>query len=97
VDNAEKVNLPRALATLKDLGIDRLMVEGGSTLNFELMRLGLVDEVTAYVAPRIFGGETAPTMAGGSGLKRSAAIPLQLIEIERWEDGGALLKYQLVR
>src|ERR1051325_1486085 len=97
VDNAEKVNLPRALATLKDLGIDRLMVEGGSTLNFELMRLGLVDELMAYVAPMVFGGETAPTMAGGSGLERSAAIPLQLIEIERWEDGGALLKYQLVR
>ena len=97
VDNAEKVNLQRALATLKDLGVNRLMVEGGSTLNFELMRLGLVDEVTAYVAPMIFGGETAPTMAGGSGLERSAAIPLKLVEVETWEDGGALLKYQLVR
>ena len=73
------------------------MVEGGSTLNFELIRLGLVDEVTAYVAPMIFGGEFAPTMAAGSGLKRSEAIPLKLVETETWEDGGVLLKYHLVR
>ena len=97
VDDAEKVNLERALATLKELGIDRLMVEGGGTLNFELMRLGLVDEVTVFVAPMIFGGEAAPTMAAGSGLERSAAIPLQLIEVEKWEDGCVLLKYQFVR
>jgi len=97
VDDAEKVDLERALATLKELGIDRLMVEGGGTLNFELMRLGLVDEVTAFVAPLIFGGEAAPTMAAGSGLERSAAIPLQLIEVEKWEDGCVLLKYQFVR
>jgi 2,5-diamino-6-(ribosylamino)-4(3H)-pyrimidinone 5'-phosphate reductase len=95
VDEEEKVNLERALATLKELGIERLMVEGGGTLNFELMRLGLVDELTAYVAPMIFGGESAPTMAAGSGLERSAAIPMKLIDAEIWEDGGVLLKYQL--
>ena len=97
VDDAQKVDLERALATLKELGIDRLMVEGGGTLNFELMRLGLVDEVAAYVAPMIFGGESAPTMAEGPGLERSAAIPMKLIEAELWEEGGVLLKYQLVR
>jgi 2,5-diamino-6-(ribosylamino)-4(3H)-pyrimidinone 5'-phosphate reductase len=97
VDDAKKVNLERALATLKELGIDRLMVEGGGTLNFELMRLGLVDEITAYIAPMIFGGESAPTMATGAGLERSAAIPLQLIDAEKWEDGGVLLKYKFVR
>jgi len=97
VDDAEKVNLHNALATLKELGINRLMVEGGSTLNFELIRLGLVDEVTAYVAPMIFGGESAPTMAAGLGLKRSEAIPLKLIEVEKWDDGGVLLKYRLMR
>jgi 2,5-diamino-6-(ribosylamino)-4(3H)-pyrimidinone 5'-phosphate reductase len=97
VDDAQQVNLERALATLKDLGIDRLMVEGGGTLNFALMRLGLVDQLTAYVAPMIFGGESAPTLAAGSGLARREAIPLQLIDVEKWEDGGVVLKYQFVR
>jgi 2,5-diamino-6-(ribosylamino)-4(3H)-pyrimidinone 5'-phosphate reductase len=97
IDDAEKVDLQGALAVLKEIGVNRLMVEGGSTLNFELLRLGLVDEVTAYVAPMIFGGESAPTMAAGSGLKRSEAIPLKLVETETWEHGGVLLKYHVMR
>jgi 2,5-diamino-6-(ribosylamino)-4(3H)-pyrimidinone 5'-phosphate reductase len=96
-EDSERVNLQKALSTLKELGINRLMVEGGATLNFELMRLGLVDEVTAYVAPMIFGGESAPTMAAGSGLQRNAALPLKLVEVDQWDDGGVLLKYQLKR
>ena len=93
VDESKQVDLQKALATLKDLGIDRLMVEGGSRLNFALMQLGLVDELTVYVAPMIFGGESAPTLAAGAGLERSQAIPLKLIDVEKWEDGGVLLKY----
>lgn len=96
-DDLDRVNLVNALSILKELGINRLMVEGGATLNFELLRLGLVDEVTAYVAPLIFGGESAPTMVAGSGLERSAAIPLKLIQVESWGEGGVVLKYQLER
>jgi len=95
VHDIQRVDLPQALNTLKGLGIDRLMVEGGATLNFELIRLGLVDELTAYLAPLVFGGESAPTMAAGPGLVRSAAIPLKLVEAEVWEDGGVLLYYKL--
>jgi 2,5-diamino-6-(ribosylamino)-4(3H)-pyrimidinone 5'-phosphate reductase len=97
IDHHEKVDLINALATLKRLGINRLMVEGGATLNFELLRLGLVDEIMAYMAPMIFGGESAPTMVAGFGLERSAAIPLKLVHVESWDDGGVLLKYQLER
>jgi 2,5-diamino-6-(ribosylamino)-4(3H)-pyrimidinone 5'-phosphate reductase len=95
VDDSEKVNLPQALVTLKQMGVNRLMVEGGATLNFELLRQGLVDEVTAYMAPMIFGGVNAPTLAGGPGLERDDAIPLKLVNAEAWEDGGILLRYIL--
>ena len=95
VHDTRRVDLPRALSTLKELGINRLMAEGGGTLNFELLRLGLADELTAYIAPLIFGGETAPTLAAGSGLVRSAAISLKLVNAETWEDGGVLLQYKI--
>ncbi len=97
VHAGERVDLLQALHTLKERGVNRLMVEGGATLNFELLRLGLVDEVTAYLAPMIFGGESAPTLAAGSGLERSDAIPLTLADVEPWEDGGILLKYFVKR
>ena len=51
VDDSEKVKLPKALATLKELGVERLMVEGGATLNFEkgvgakYMELKITDEL----------------------------------------------------
>jgi 2,5-diamino-6-(ribosylamino)-4(3H)-pyrimidinone 5'-phosphate reductase len=95
VHDTGRVDLPKALGTLKDLGINHLMVEGGGTLNFELLRLGLVDELTAYVAPLVFGGESAPTLAAGPGLVHGAAIPLKLVDAEAWEDGGVLLQYKL--
>jgi riboflavin biosynthesis pyrimidine reductase len=70
------------------------MVEGGGTMNFELMRLGLVDELLMYVAPIIFGGANAPTPADGPGLVRNDAVALKLINIEAHEDGGILLHYK---
>jgi len=97
VHASERVDLENAMQTLMELGIHRLMVEGGATLNFELLRLGLVDEVTAYVAPMVFGGESAPGMAAGSGLERGEAIPLKLMDIEKWDDGGVLIKYSVQR
>lgn len=93
VHHAPRVDLEKALHTLHELGVKRLMVEGGGTLNFELLRLGLVDELTLYIAPMIFGGESAPTLAAGAGVARGEAIPLKLVESEVHPDGGIVLKY----
>jgi 2,5-diamino-6-(ribosylamino)-4(3H)-pyrimidinone 5'-phosphate reductase len=93
----QRVDLHRAFVILKKAGVERLMVEGGATLNFEILRLGLVDEVTIFMAPRIFGGESSPTLAGGAGLEAEAAVRLDLLDCERWEDGGVLLRYRVQR
>jgi riboflavin-specific deaminase-like protein len=95
VHDAQRVDLQKMLETLGDLGVKRLMVEGGSTINFELLRLKLVDELMIYIAPMIFGGDNAPTLASGLGLVRKDAIALNLINIETHEDGGILLHYTL--
>ncbi len=89
-----RVDLVQTLEIIDGLGVKRLMVEGGGTLNFELLRLGLVDELTAYIAPLIFGGANAPTLAAGNGLTRASALPLKLVETRILDgDGGVLLRY----
>lgn len=59
------------------LGVQRLLVEGGSTLNAELLRAGLVDEIFLTVAPKVKLGATTPTIAGG--------VPLTRDQVQDWE------------
>jgi len=95
VDDMPRVDLGKMMETLRNLGVKRLMVEGGGTINFELLRLGLVNELMIYIAPIIFGGENAPTLASGFGLVRNEAITMKLKNVETHEDGGVLLTYKL--
>jgi 2,5-diamino-6-(ribosylamino)-4(3H)-pyrimidinone 5'-phosphate reductase len=92
-----RVDLVAALRVLKERGVQRLLVEGGGTLNAELLRLDVVDEIHLYVAPLIFAGASAPTLADGPGLPRDAAIPLDLRSVEALDGGGILLSYHISR
>mgnify|MGYP001347704787 FL=1 len=63
-----KVALGQALGWLqREWAVNRLLCEGGGELNFELLRLGLVDELHLTICPRIIGGRDAPTIADGDG------------------------------
>lgn len=95
VHERPRVDLELMMRTLREIGVNRLMVEGGGTMNFELLKLGLVDEITAYVAPLIFGGANAPTLADSLGVAREAAVHLQLLDVEKWDDGGVVLRYKI--
>jgi len=88
-----RVDLVRAFHRMREHGVKNLLVEGGGTLNAELLRLGLVDEMYLYIAPLIFGGADAPTFADGVGLQRKGAIHLQLNSVETLRDGGILVHY----
>ena len=92
-----RVDLVRAFHRLREHGVKRLLVEGGGTLNAELLRLRLVDEVYLYIAPLIFGGADAPTLADGVGLQRKEAIHLQLSTAETLRDGGIVVHYVLLK
>jgi len=83
-----KVALGQALSWLRrEWAVKRLLCEGGGELNFELLRLGLVDELHLTICPRIIGGRDAPTIADGEGFARLAkAANLKLTRQRRIGD-----------
>jgi len=63
----EKVDLVKMMDILHKRGIKSLIVEGGSRLNWEMIKLGLVDEIRIIHMPFIVGGSETPTLVGGEG------------------------------
>ena len=89
----KSVDLTRLLSELKAHGIQKLMVEGGATLNWGLISKGLVDEIYTFIGNIIIGGKTAPTFVDGEGCA-SAFCGLSLISCEGLED-GVLIKWKV--
>ena len=48
--------------------IDSIMLESGGTLSEALLKEGLIDEVVAFIAPKIVGGKGAKTPVEGEGI-----------------------------
>jgi 2,5-diamino-6-(ribosylamino)-4(3H)-pyrimidinone 5'-phosphate reductase len=87
----EEVDLPEMARELKLRGINRLMVEGGATLNWAMARAGLVDQISVFAGNLIIGGREAPTFMDGEGISdRAEAIELELMKYEPMDEGIVL-------
>lgn len=64
---SERVDLKLLMSYLHEEGIDKLMLEGGSTLNFSMLKAGLIDEIRVCVAPMVVGGAESKTFFDGEG------------------------------
>ncbi|MEM4058456.1 MAG: 2,5-diamino-6-(ribosylamino)-4(3H)-pyrimidinone 5'-phosphate reductase [Thermoplasmata archaeon] len=60
----DQIDLETMLEKLYEMGIRRLMVEGGGTVIYSFLRKKLFDELTLFIAPVIIGAN-APTLANG--------------------------------
>jgi diaminohydroxyphosphoribosylaminopyrimidine deaminase/5-amino-6-(5-phosphoribosylamino)uracil reductase len=75
-------NLELVLDELGRRSIQSVLVEGGATVAGSFIEAGLVNKVTAFVAPKIIGGSDAPGAIGGKGIERMAeALELERIEV----------------
>lgn len=73
-----RVDLKFLMLELAKQNIDGILLEGGGTLNFEALRQGIVDKVTAFIAPKILGGDRALTPVEGAGISLVAnAVELE--------------------
>ncbi|MEK7293617.1 MAG: bifunctional diaminohydroxyphosphoribosylaminopyrimidine deaminase/5-amino-6-(5-phosphoribosylamino)uracil reductase RibD, partial [Nitrospirota bacterium] len=61
-----KVSLRACLKQLARMGINRLLIEGGSELAASALQAGVVNRLHLYIAPRLLGGTDAKGVIGGS-------------------------------
>ena len=78
VPASEKTGGVEVNAVFHELGkrsMTNVLVEGGGTLVGSLLDAGLIDEVHAFIGPRLFGGALALSPAEGTGFGAPAEAP----------------------
>jgi 2,5-diamino-6-(ribosylamino)-4(3H)-pyrimidinone 5'-phosphate reductase len=88
VAGSTSVDLTELFVRLHEMGIRRLMVEGGAEVLASVLRHGLFDRFTIYYAPTIIGGVTAPPVVRGPETSGpEVALSLTLTAVERLGEG----------
>lgn len=95
----DELDVPLALEMLnRELGIKRLLLEGGGVTNGALLRAGLVDEVSLLLCPFVDGAPGAPSLfdaaSGGEGL-RAPVQRIELMSSEVLDSGVVWLRYRI--
>lgn len=93
-----EVDLAAALATLnRELGIERIMLEGGGGANGALLRAGLIDELSLVICPVIDGSTGGPIVfnSGDADLGPAPIESMTLVSHDVLEGGAMWLRYRL--
>jgi diaminohydroxyphosphoribosylaminopyrimidine deaminase/5-amino-6-(5-phosphoribosylamino)uracil reductase len=82
--NAGRPDVVTLLQVLGRRRFTNVLVEGGAGVLGSFLDAGAVDEVHAFLAPKLVGGGDAPTPAGGHGVEHVAdalALPHRAVEV----------------
>ena len=82
----------------RELGIERLLLEGGGGSNGAFLRAGLIDEISLAICPAVDGSKGAPSIFDSSDKDAGVAPPigsLTVASIEVLEGGAVWLRYRL--
>lgn len=96
-DKPEKpgtVDLGKLMVMLGERGMDSILLEGGGSLNESALKAGIVNEIDAFVAPKIFGGNAKSPVCGEGVNDPEEAYKFRLVRVKRIGE-DILLKYRL--
>lgn len=92
--NAAAVPLAKALPILGEMKIISILVEGGAGINAYLLENRLVDKVHFFIAPKLIGGQDAPSPIAGTGIElMKDAVVLSEIELQQLENDILITGY----
>lgn len=92
-----QIDLNVALETLsRELGINRLTLEGGGHTNGTFLRAGLIDEISLAVCPVIDGSSNGTYCIFEEGSENASAIQeMKLLSSEALDNGVVWLRYKI--
>jgi len=94
-----ELDLQLALEVLnRELGLERLLLEGGGGSNAAFLRAGLIDEISLAICPAVDGTKGAPSIFDSSDQDAGIAAPIHsmtLASTEVLEGGVVWLRYRL--
>jgi 2,5-diamino-6-(ribosylamino)-4(3H)-pyrimidinone 5'-phosphate reductase len=95
VTGADRIDLAAALGELAArFGVKTVRVDSGGKLNGELLRLGLVDEISLLVHPYLVGGTCAASMFRAADLRHEIGVlQLELLQSRKVKQGIIWLRY----
>jgi riboflavin biosynthesis pyrimidine reductase len=92
-----RIDLAAALERLAGrLGVRRVLATGGGRLQGELLRQGLIDEVSLELAPTLIGGEATPALFDGRPLAAGEWPTRLRLNDVRVENGRVIIRAVVV-
>jgi len=95
----QELDLASALEFLnRELGVKRLLVEGGGLNNGAFLRAGLIDEISLAICPVVDGAKGAPSVFDSTERDAELRAPIthmSLESCEALEDGAVWLRYRI--
>lgn len=97
----DKIDFKDAFRKLKtEYGVEKMTIQSGGTLNAELLRLGLIDELSLVMVPCLIGGKDTQALIGGESLHTEADLSkirvLELISCDKLENSYLRLRYKVI-
>jgi 2,5-diamino-6-(ribosylamino)-4(3H)-pyrimidinone 5'-phosphate reductase len=87
----DRIDMEMAMEALFELGVEKILVEGGSRMIWEFVSKRMFDRFTIYIGPMLLGG-SGPTIMGGPGFEDGPA-GIQLQKLQGTPDGGILVEF----
>lgn len=82
----------------RELGVKRLLLEGGGGINGAFLRAGLVDELNLILCPTVDGAKGAPSLFDSTEAEANQRAPVAAMKLEsnkNLEGGMVLLQYRI--
>jgi 2,5-diamino-6-(ribosylamino)-4(3H)-pyrimidinone 5'-phosphate reductase len=91
----DDVDLRQLLEYLGEIGIKKLLIEGGGETIWHFVRSGLIDRFIVFISNRLIGGRDAPTPMDGEGFAGEEDFASLMLRTTTVTTSGIILEFSV--